>query len=72
MTNYGQVEISAPSVYISSNCTSQNVEDALQVLYSLGYSKDEVSSVIGKVLQTTGADAHAEDILKEALRLLSL
>ncbi len=72
LTNYGQVEISAPSVYISSNCTSQNVEDALQVLYSLGYSKDEVSSVIGKVLQTTGADAHAEDILKEALRLLSL
>lgn len=73
LTNYGQVDnVSASSQIVQVNCLSQNVEDALQVLYSLGYSKDEVSGVIGKVLQATGADAPAEDVLKEALRILSL
>lgn len=72
LTNYGQSENLAPAQAIKSVTLSQNVEDALQVLYSLGYSKEEVSGVIGRVIQSAGADAHAEIILKEALKILSM
>lgn len=63
------------NVSTCSSCTkvnSQNVEDAQMVLLSLGYSKDEVSGAISKVLATITKDASAEDVLKDALKILSI
>lgn len=51
---------------------SQNVEDAQMVLLSLGYEKDEVSAALTKALTKLSKDAPAEEILKEALKLLSI
>ncbi len=47
-----------------------NIDDAQQVLYSLGYSKDEVSGAFSKF--DIKNDTSAEDILKEALKILSI
>lgn len=51
---------------------SQNVEDAQMVLLSLGYEKDEVSAALTKALTKLAKEAPAEEILKEALKLLSI
>ena len=51
---------------------SQNVEDAQMVLLSLGYEKDEVSDAVEKALCRIDENASAEEILKEALKVLSL
>lgn len=51
---------------------SQNSEDAQMVLLSLGYEKDEVNNAISASLKTVSADATAEDILREALKVLSM
>lgn len=52
--------------------TSQNVEDAQMVLYSLGYSGDEVSSALTKALAKLPDNSSAEEILKESLKILSV
>ena len=72
LTNYGQTENISTASSSTVIVSSQNVEDATQVLYSLGYSKDEVSGAMKKVLERINSNAPAEDILKEALTLLSL
>lgn len=51
---------------------SQNSEDAQMVLLSLGYEKDEVNNAISSAIKTVSADATAEDILREALKVLSM
>ncbi len=60
---------SSASIHLAS---SQNVEDAQMVLYSLGYSNDEVSSAISKALSKLPENSSAEEILKEALKILSV
>ncbi len=51
---------------------SKNSEDAQMVLLSLGYEKDEVNNAISSALKSVSADATAEDILREALKVLSM
>lgn len=71
LTNYKDVS----PVKISTGGTvanSQNIEDAQMVLLSLGYEKDEVSSAVGKAVQRLSERASAEEILKEALKILSV
>lgn len=71
LTNYKDVS----PVKISTGGTvanSQNIEDAQMVLLSLGYEKDEVSSAVGKAVQRLSESASAEEILKEALKILSV
>lgn len=51
---------------------SQNSEDAQMVLLSLGYEKDEVSNAISSALKTVSEGATAEDILRDALKVLSM
>ncbi len=59
-----------------SSCTTctntQNAEDAQMVLLSLGYTKEEVSGAIGQVLAKLPQTATAEEILKDALKILSI
>ena len=72
LTNYGdtqQVKISKTSSTIEF---SQNIDDAVQVLTSLGYVRDEISDAMNKVMSRLDANAPAEEILKDALTLLSL
>ena len=42
------------------------------VLLSLGYEKDEVSNAISSALKTVSEGATAEDILRDALKVLSM
>ena len=56
----------------SGSVNSQNVEDAQLVMLSLGYAKDEVSDAISKSIAKISPSASAEDILKEALKILSV
>lgn len=72
LTNYGKIEPVSVAKTSSGAGSSQNVDDAVQVLYSLGYSKDEVSGVIKKVLERIPSDSPAEEVLKDSLKLLSL
>lgn len=55
-----------------SSENSQNIEDARLVLLSLGYMKDEVSNALAKACERLENSASAEDILKEALKILSV
>lgn len=50
----------------------QNVEDAQMVLLSLGYTKEEISGAISKVLSGNTKEPSAEEILKAALKVLSI
>lgn len=51
---------------------NQAVEDAQMVLVSLGYERNEIQNAITKALATLKDKASAEEILKEALRVLSI
>lgn len=51
---------------------SQAVEDAKTVLISLGYEREEIKSALSKAFAKLPENANAEDILKEALQLLSI
>lgn len=51
---------------------SQAVEDAKTVLISLGYEREEIKSALSKAFAKLPENANAEDILKEALQLLSV
>jgi Holliday junction DNA helicase RuvA len=55
-----------------SGVNSQNVEDAQMVLLSLGYNKDEVAGAISRVLSSVTTEPSAEEILKDALKVLSI
>jgi Holliday junction DNA helicase RuvA len=70
LTNYQGV-VGTTCKACQSIPTSQNIEDAQMVLYSLGYSKDEVSSGISKALEKLTPQAPAEEILKSVLKILS-
>ncbi len=49
----------------------QAVADAQTVLISLGYEREEIKSAISKAIKFVKNPENAEEILKEALRLLS-
>jgi Holliday junction DNA helicase RuvA len=49
--------------------TSQSIEDAQMVLYSLGYTKEEVSNGIAKAMDKLTPQSPAEDILKLVLKM---
>ena len=55
-----------------SSVYGQNVEDAQMVLLSLGYSKEEITGAISKVLNGNEKEPPAEEILKAALKVLSV
>ena len=64
----------SPSITIR-NCAScsvsnKNFEDAQQVLYSLGYSKEEVAGAFSNL--KVSDNLSAEEILKESLKILSI
>lgn len=72
LTSYqGSVNLSN-SVSKSVSGNNQNIEDAQMVLLSLGYSENEISSAMDRVLAKLSQTAPAEDILKESLRVLSV
>ena len=50
---------------------SQNIEDAITVLTSFGYEKNEIKTAISKAVTLVKENATAEDILKESLKVLS-
>lgn len=52
--------------------SSQNIEDARMVMLSLGYEKKEVDNALSKSLSTVSDNAGAEEILKQALKILSV
>jgi len=70
LTSYQGVE--TPNGVSCRACSSQNVEDAQLVMLSLGYDKDEVSNALEKALNVVTSDAPAEEILKQALKVLSV
>ncbi len=70
LTSYQGVNVCAATSSISSN--NPNIEDAQMVLFSLGYSKDEVSGAISRAMNSVSAGATAEEILKESLKVLSV
>ena len=71
LTSYDGSE-SVKRVSSSVKISSQNVEDAQTVLFSLGYSNDEVNLAIEKTLTKIPQTSSAEEILKESLKVLSL
>lgn len=73
LTSYQGVVPTSSSSCATCGCEkSQNVEDAESVLMSLGYNKDEVAGALNKVLAKLSKDSSAEEILKEALKMLSI
>ena len=56
----------------TSSVDAQNIEDAGMVLLSLGYMKDEVTRAVANAAQRLGDKSSAEEILKEALKILSI
>lgn len=56
---------------ITPQIDNQAVEDAQMVLVSLGYERNEIQNAITKALATLNDKASAEEILKEALKILS-
>ena len=50
---------------------NQAVEDAQMVLVSLGYERNEIQNAITKAVAILDDKASAEEILKEALKILS-
>ncbi len=49
----------------------QAIDDAQTVLVSFGYEREEIKSALSKAVQLVKENAPAEDILKEALKILS-
>ncbi|MFI3301395.1 MAG: Holliday junction branch migration protein RuvA [Candidatus Gastranaerophilales bacterium] len=58
-------------VKISSEQSSQALEDAQMVLLSLGYDKKEIQDAIKKAVVGLKGNATAEEILKDTLKILS-
>lgn len=72
LTSYQGVMPTLKPSGVSAFVSSQNVEDAQMVLFSLGYTSEEVSSAISNALGKLSDKASAEDILKESLKILSV
>ena len=72
LTSYQGVMPAMKPAGVSVFVSSQNVEDAQMVLFSLGYTSEEVSSAISNALGKLSDKASAEDILKESLKILSV
>ena len=72
LTSYQGVMPALKPAGVSAFVSSQNVEDAQMVLFSLGYTSEEVSSAISNALGKLSDKASAEDILKESLKILSV
>ena len=49
----------------------QAIDDAQTVLVSFGYEREEIKDALSKALPKVKENASAEEILKEALRILS-
>lgn len=56
---------------LSAKQDTQAVEDAQMVLVSLGYEREEIKNAIAKSVPILKENASAEEILKEALKVLS-
>lgn len=56
---------------LSAKQDTQAVEDAQMVLVSLGYEREEIKNAIAKSVPVLKENASAEEILKEALKVLS-
>lgn len=56
---------------LSAKQDTQAVEDAQMVLVSLGYEREEIKNAIAKSVPLLKENASAEEILKEALKVLS-
>lgn len=56
---------------LSAKQDTQAVEDAQMVLTSLGYEREEIKNAIAKSAPLLKENASAEEILKEALKVLS-
>ena len=54
-----------------SKIDDKAVEDAQMVLVSLGYERGEIQDAISKAVALLKEKASAEEILKEALKILS-
>ena len=65
--NYQDVE----PITVSTIQNNQNIEDAITVLTSFGYEKNEIKTAISKAVTLVKENATAEDILKESLKVLS-
>ena len=48
----------------------QNIEDTLQAMISLGYTRNVAASAVRKAVEALGHDAATEALLREALRHL--
>jgi len=57
---------------MSTKQDTQAVEDAQMVLTSLGYEREEIKNALAKSAANLKENASAEEILKEALRVLAL
>ena len=53
------------------NQQPQAIDDAQTVLVSFGYEREEIKDALSKAVLKVKENAPAEDILKEALRILS-
>jgi len=71
LTSY-QTPDGVKTTQTSVKVTSQNAQDAQMVLLSLGYMKTEVSDAVSKACASLGSQASAEEILKQALKILSV
>ena len=70
LMNYQEIEpINISNAPNAQN--SQNIDDAITVLTSFGYEKNEIKSAISKAITFVKENATAEEILKESLKLLS-
>lgn len=67
LMNYQDVE----PITVSTVQNNQNIEDAITVLTSFGYEKNEIKTAISKAVTLVKENATAEDILKESLKVLS-
>ena len=67
LMNYQDVE----PITVSTIQNNQNIEDAITVLTSFGYEKNEIKTAISKAVTLVKENATAEDILKESLKVLS-
>ena len=72
LTSYQGVMPALKPAGVSAFVSSQNVEDAQMVLFSLGYTSEEVSSAISNALGKLSDKVSAEDILKVSLKILSV
>ena len=57
---------------LSAKQDTQAVEDAQMVLTSLGYEREEIKNAIAKSASSLKENASAEEILKEALKVLAM